>query len=714
VTAPDVRTGLQRLLAPRSVAIVGLSADPQKHGARILDNLRRFGFTGDVWGVNPNGGTLHGIDTVTSIAAIPGAPDAVVFAIPGAAIPAALAECAEVGAGGGIVLGGGFAEAGADGVRLQAEVSALATRHSIRLLGPNSAGLIDAGNHTVLSFLTCLDRPADSLRPGPVGLVSQSGGSASYLHNLAGDAGSGFAVSVSTGNEADLGAGEALGLLLERDDVRAVAMLLETIRDGAAFMASCRRALALGKPVVVCKVGTSEAGAGIMQSHTGALASEWRRFAAVFDALGVTVTATPEQLFDVAELMARSHIPRTAGVGVVTHSGGTAVLLADAFDAENVPLPPPSDAMRAKLAPFLQLGAANNPTDLGGIITEPQRFAEVVRLFLDDEAFPMVVEVSTPHPVAHTEDRVAALLELSRASSTPLVHLWLGGDLHREGLRTLRDAGAPVTTHVESAVRAVGGLGRIAARRADQTPLATDASSGPDPAILTLIGGMTPAADGVLSEANSAALIAALGMPVARHAVARTAEEARSAADDMGYPVVVKVLSSAVSHKSEAGGVRLDVRDGDAVLAACRAIDEAWAAHAPGVPADGYLVEEFVPGLEVILGIAPDETFGPFVLVGLGGVLAEAIDDVALGHAPVSRERAIRMLGSLRGRRLLEGFRGSEPADQGALADLIVELSRVAASYGGVIADLDINPLVFSHGRWRAADAVVRLDLSGA
>ena len=207
--------------------------------------------------------------------------------------------------------------------------------------------------------------------------------------------------------------------------------------------------------------------------------------------------------------------------------------------------------------------------------------------------------------------------------------------------------------------------------------------------------------------------MAALGVPVTRNATARTAGEARAAADELGYPVVVKLLSASLAHKSEAGGVKLDLRDGDAVLAACAEIDASWAQHGGG-EVDGYLVEEFVPGQEIILGVSPDGTFGPFVLAGLGGVLAEAVDDVALGHAPVGVEGAHRMLGSLRGRRLLEGFRGSEPVDLPALAELIERLSRIAVDYAGVIADIDLNPVVFSGGRWRAVDAVVRLQLAGA
>jgi acyl-CoA synthetase (NDP forming) len=697
---------LQRLLAPRSVAVVGLSADPQKHGARIVRNLQRFGFTGDIWGVNPRaaetGGTLHDVETVARIGDLPGSPDAVVYAVPAAGIPGALAESAAAGAGGGLILGGGFAEAGSEGAARQADLVRLAHSHGLRLLGPNSAGLIDAANRTVVSFLTCLERSAESLRAGPVGLISQSGGSASYLQNLAAERGGGFATSVSTGNEADLGAGEALEVLVEREDIRAVAMLLETIRDAEAFARGCRRALELGKPVVVCKMGTSDAGAAVMRSHTGALAAPWRRYEALFEAFGVTTTRTPEELYDVAELMARSGIPSGPGAGVVTHSGGTAVLLADGLAGEGVPLPQPDERMRERLGPLLQLGAANNPTDLGGIITEPHRFAETVALYLEDPAFPLVVQASTPHPVAHTPGRVDSLIELSRTARTPLIHLWLGGDLHTQGLDSLRAADLAVSTHVDAVVRAVGGLGRFAERRAalKKARPGPNGSGGIDAS--SALESCTPSAEGMLSEAEGLAVLSRLGVAVVAHGVADTADAAVALAERIGFPVVVKVSSADVGHKSDAGGVVLDVRDAAGVRAACAAIDDAF-------PADhGYLVAEFAPGTEVIVGVTEDPVLGRFVLVGSGGVLAEAMDDVALGLAPVDAATAHRMIGSLRGVRLLRGFRGRPPVDEGALADLVVLVSRIAAGSPG-IAELDLNPVVFSNGRWNAVDALVRV-----
>jgi acyl-CoA synthetase (NDP forming) len=694
------------LVEPRSIAIVGLSANPEKHGARVLASLRRFGYSGEVFGVNPRGGELHGVTTYPSLRALPTTPDAVVLAVPAAQVLTTLEAAGEIGAGGAILFGGGFAETGPEGAALQERIRECARESGLRLLGPNSAGLINPTSRVVMSFLTCLERPADQLRAGPVALVTQSGGSASFMHNVAAARGSGLAVTISTGNEAGVRAGEALGFLVQQPYVRVVAMLLETIRDGAQFLASAQAAVAAGKPVVVCKIGRSAAGARMMLTHTGALAAPQRRLDAVFDSLGITVTSTPEELFDVAELLARSSIPDGDRVGVVTHSGGAAVLLADKLDAAGLDLPQPSAELSTALQPYLQLGAPGNPTDLGGIITEPQRYTEVVHRFIDEPSFDTVVAVSTPHPPAHTAGRADELIRLSADSRKPLLNLWWAGDIGAIGRQKLTAAGVPVTTDVDALAIAAGGLARFGRRcRGGNVAVAP-----PDPAVVAWLQDRSAAgSSATLTEVDGKELLRRMGLPVLRGEFVRTAAQAQDAADRIGFPVVVKAVSPDLAHKSDVGAVRLDLRDREAVERAVLEIGAAVESAAAAAIVDGYLVEEFAPGLEMVLGVVRDPTFGPFVIVGTGGVYAEALDDVALGLAPLSVDQAGRLVRSLRGHRLLEGFRGSPPADEQALVNLVVTLSGLAASYADYLAEADLNPLIFSGGAWRVADALVRL-----
>lgn len=696
--------GLARLVTPRSVAIIGLSADPSKHGAKVLASLRRFGFDGPVWGVNPNRPEVEGVDVVGGMDELPEPPDAVVLAVPAAATPEVVRAAGDIGAGAAILFGGGFAEAGPDGVALQTQLCELAASRGVRLLGPNSAGVINPSAGTVLSFLTCLERPADELRPGPVGLVTQSGGTGSYLHNLAAERGSGFAISISTGNEADVDAAEALEQLVGMPDVRSVAVVLEAVRDGPRFGSAAAAALRAGKPIVVCKLGRSDVGQALMRTHTGALAGSERCYDAVFDALGITVTSTPDELFETAELMARTPIPAGNRIGVVTHSGGTAVLLADKAVAAGLSLPQPSADLRRQLEPYLQHGAAGNPTDLGGIITQPHRYAEVVRCFVDDPGYDLVVPVSTPHPRAHTRGRAEALTDLARETDQPLPQLWLAGDLGAEGLGVLREAGAAVTTDIDSLVHAVTGLARLAAL----TRAAPATTPGPDPELAGRLDESRPTKV-ALHEADSKRLLSELGVdPVpGRHVHDLAAAE--RVAGGLGYPVVLKAVSDDLPHKSDVGGVRTGLTDANDLAAAWERMADDLRTRAPNARIDGFLVERHLPGVEMIAGIAPDPTFGPMVLVGTGGTAAELVDDVAVGAPPLSLDRARRLIGSLRGRRALDGFRGAPPADVDALAGLLVRLAEIAVDYRDQIAELDLNPVVYAAGRWWIADALLRL-----
>ena len=302
-----MRPALARLLRPGSVAIVGLSADPTKHGQRVLTFLRRFGFQKPVWGVNPGTPKVPGAEVFPRIKDLPQAPDAIVLAVPPPAVPGVLEEAGEIGAGGAILFSGGFAEAGREGAALQERIRDIARAGGVRLLGPNSAGIVHAAESIVMSFLTCLERPAGEIRPGPVGLVTQSGGNGSFIHNLAADRGSGLAISVSTGNEADVQAGEVLEQLAGHPQVRVIAMLIETVRDGERFLNGARRAIAAGKPMVACKIGNSGSGRRAVRTHTGVLAGTPRVYEAAFEFLGIASTRSPEEMFEVAEILASKH-----------------------------------------------------------------------------------------------------------------------------------------------------------------------------------------------------------------------------------------------------------------------------------------------------------------------------------------------------------------------------------------------------------------------
>jgi acyl-CoA synthetase (NDP forming) len=703
----NLSSSLSRFFRPASVAIVGLSADKTKHGQRVLAFLRKFGFTGPIWGVHPKTPPIDGVDMFPSLSDLPDSPDAVVLAVPPPAIPDILEEAGELKAGGAILFSGGFAETGEEGLALQHRIRDIARAGGVRLLGPNSAGVIHPAAGTVMSFLTCLERPAEQIRSGPVGLVTQSGGTGSYIYNLAAEHGGGLAISISTGNEADIELGEAFEWLVAHPDVKAIALLLEMVRNGPRFVEAARAALAAGKPVVVCKIGRSESGQRIMRTHTAALAGSMQTYDAIFHALGITTTRTPAELYEVAEIMARSPLPSGEGIGIVTHSGGAAVMLADRAEELGLALPESSDTLQRRLAPYLQMGTAGNPADLGGIVGGPERYTEVVRCFLEEPAYDVVIPVSTPHPAAHSAGRARDMVKLVQETKKPLPHLWLAGDLGKEGLDILREKGVPHATNADSLLRAVGGIIRLGKihKGEGQTE-----DVWPDPSVLERIGSLQePEAYVELSEAESKALLREMGLPVLHGELVTDQAEAVNAGERIGYPVVLKVSSADIPHKTEAGGIRLDIRSAEEVPENWDQLLASIEMNAPDAEIEGIIVEEYAPGTEIILGILRDETFGPMVLVGTGGILAEAMEDAALGLAPISESEALRMIGSLRGRALLQGFRGAPPVDETALAKLLAHLSQIAAAYQEQVEEMDLNPVVFSDGQWRITDALLTL-----
>lgn len=701
----NAREGIDRLIDPASIAICGLSARPEKHGARTLGYLRRFGYRGEIWGVNPSLPEIEGVEVFAAVADLPAAPDLVVMALPAAVAAREVTACAELGAGGVLIYAGGFAEAGEGGLRLQREMVAAVAGTPTRLVGPNSAGLINPGARMAASFLTCLERPAEELRPSPVALISQSGGLMSYLHNVAAASGGGLAFSVSTGNEADLGVPDFLEYAVEQDDVEAVALVLETVRDGRRFRAAAERARAEGKPVVVFKLGRGATGARMMAGHTGAVASPDRTFRAVCDSLGLIRADSIPELFEIARLVAGAGRPRAKGVGILTHSGGHAIMAADVADELGLALPQPSEPVVAALEGYVEMGTAANPADLGGIVGNPGRFADAVETFMREPAFGVAIAVSSPHPPSDSESRAAALAQLASGSADRpiLINVWSAGDVNRVGLDLLRSRGARVTESIFAALKAARAL--VAAGEMPPPGPEEDDREPVEAAIAELES--LGSRHGVLSESESKRILAALDFPLMPERKAHSRREALAAAAEIGYPAVLKFEVEGLAHKSEAGAVRLDLRDADALAAAW---DEMSASLAErfGAPGTG-LVSAYRPGTEVILGATVDAAFGPLVAVGLGGVGVEVLGDVNLALAPLSRPAAAEAVSRLRAVELLRGYRGSPACDLDRLAALLARLSAFVARAPDRVREIDINPLIYTAEGWRAADALIRI-----
>jgi acyl-CoA synthetase (NDP forming) len=660
---------LSGLLDPSTIAIVGLSSDPSKHGRRVLRNLVNLGFAGQVWGVNPGLPRIDGVGVYPTVGDLPRPPDLVVSAVPGEVATEVIAQCSGVGAI--VVFAGGFGETGPGGLVRQNALQDEAARVGVRMLGPNSAGVIRPGRRLAASFLSCLDRPSVEIRTGPVGVVTQSGGVGSYLHNLAAQRSGGLAISVSTGNEGDVKLGEALAAVADLEEVAAVLALVETIRDGPAFIGAIESARSKGKPVIVCRLGTTDRGKTAMRSHTGAMAVPEAVLSGVLASMGVVETATPGEAYEVAELLARSSAALGSRSAIVTHSGGMAVLLADLAERHGVTLPSPSHELRQMLEPLLDHGAAANPVDMGGIMGGPTRFAQVIDVVASSGEYDSVLAVSTPHPPAHTRERVVSLLAVQ--TKVRLLHLWLTGGQGTEGLQMLRSAGVPSTEDPQAAMRALAVVTSSAGQKRS--------------------GGVDPVPGGLEDW----------GLPLVERRLVSSSEEAADGADELGYPVVLKVHARDLFHKTEVGGVRGDLRDRGAVESA---FDEVMASSAAaGSHPHNARIERYRPGLEVIVGAVADELFGPLVSVGLGGIFTELLNDVVFAPAPVDPGAASAMIDRLQGRRLLDGFRTLPAANVYQLAEVVSLVSRGFVSSN--LSEVEINPLIWDGTAWVAVDWIV-------
>lgn len=657
-----IPSNLRRLLEPESIAVVGVSADSSKHGARVVANLRSLGFAGEVWGVNPSRPEVEGIEVFASIPDLPAPPDLVVAAVPAAAAVDVVASAE--GAGAVVVFAAGFAESGQTGLEESLRESARSS--GVRVIGPNSGGVIRPGRGLAASFLTCLDRPPGQIRSGPIAVVSQSGGIASYLNNLASGRGEGLAATISTGNEADVDLGEAIDAVSGLDEVSVVVVVLETVRDGPRLFGAVRSCHEKGKTVVACRLGSGENSAHLLASHTGAMAVADKVMTGVLSSLGVSVATTPAEAYEVASIVAKSQPPAGRRVGIVTHSGGFAILLSDLAERAGLILPRPSADLADAMAPALDHGSATNPLDLGAIIGGPERFATAVDRFAGSGEYDVVLAVTSAHPPAHTDARASSLLDLQ--SPVPVVHLWLAGDQGEEGLRQLRAAGAATTDDPHAAVAALGAL----TRETNRAPLPEPIPGPPE----------------------------TWGLPPVLGDLAQTAHEAVLLADRLGFPVVVKAEADGLLHKTELDAVRLGLRTDDEVdTAFAHVVKQAAAA---GWDSAHARVQPLRSGLEMIVGGVARQPLGPLVTVGLGGVSAEAVSDVVFSPAPIGVMAAMRLIDRLAGRRLLDGWRGSPPADVSRLAEIVSLVSRGIA--GGSVVEFEINPLTWTGEEWVAVD----------
>lgn len=700
---------LDPFFQPRSVAVVGASRDEQSVGFALFRNLVRGGaggseadgFAGPVYAINRKGGELLGQPVYPSLAAV-GAPiDLVVVAIPPRFIPDLMDEVGAVGARAAIVISAGFGELGAEGHALQEQVVARARAHGIRVIGPNCLGVLCPGARLNASFA------ASPPPAGKIGLLSQSGALVTGLISYAQVERFGLSAAVSLGGKADVGDVEVIRWLADDPQTTAIALYVEALADPRAFL-ELTREVSQRKPIVAIKGGATAAGAKAASSHTGSLAGSLAAYRAAFSQAGVLQANTIGDFM--AWVRALAHQPAPAGnrLAIVTNAGGPGVLCADAAARHGIELAELSEPTRARLDAVLPaVWSHGNPVDIIGDAT-PERFRQAVEVVLAAPEVDGVVVVMTVQSMTDPVATAEAIAAASEGANKPLLASFLG--LAGTEAGSLLDArGIPELDTPERAISAMGALmrrGRWLAREAPPTPSYAHLPAPDLDRARAAVAAARAEGQRNLDLPRAREVLAAAGLRYNGAGAATDDEGAVRVADELGYPVVIKVSSPDVVHKSDVGGVAVGVIDAEGVRAACLKIRTQVAQHQPGARITGFTIEEQVSGTEVIVGASRDPAFGPLIMVGMGGIFVEVYKDVAFGVAPLSRRDALDMIDRIQAQPLLDGARQRPVLDRAELAEVLLRVSNLMEALPEV-AELDVNPLVITPRGLVAIDARV-------
>ncbi|WP_256839864.1 acetate--CoA ligase family protein [Ornithinimicrobium faecis] len=692
---------LEDLLQARSIAIVGASENPLKPTGRTLRYLRMHGFAGTVYPVNPTRDTVQGLPCWPSVAALPAAPDLAVIALPAASVIEAVRACGQRGVPVAIVYSSGFDEVGGAGEDLQAELAQVAREHGIRVLGPNTNGVIGATGRVTATFMSGIDDETLALRDDGIAFVTQSGAMGGFIVRQAQLAGLGIGTFVATGNEMDLSLPELIDLLVEAPTTRTVLAYVEGIRDPDRFRAALARARDRGVPVVVMKVGRSEVGAAAAATHTGAVAGSDGVFDGLLRQHGAARAHDIDHLLDLGRIFALGRPPRGRRLSVVTLSGGAGVLVSDAAADLGIEVPRWDDEWAAQLQAVLpEFAAVRNPIDTtGALVTDPTLLTgalEVMGRHPETDVI-LVVAGNMQQQEAEVCDIIA---QAAAATDTLVVTVWIGGSGTVPGL--LADRGLPAFSEPVRAVRAIAAL-MDAAGLPVATAAGDDEQVAPPPADAD---GVEDASGVVIDEVAVKQVLARHGVPTVPEEAVSTAAQAVDAAERVGYPVVLKLLSSEVAHKSELGAVRVGLADAGSVRTAA---DEIVAlATARGVADIRLVVQQMVSAeTELILGMRRDPTFGPVIVLGIGGTLTEVVQDVQVRVPPLVAADVEQMCADLRFSELLDGPRGRAPVDRAALTTAVLAFAQAVTEEGVDWESAEVNPLLIDgQGRPVAVDAL--------
>jgi acetate---CoA ligase (ADP-forming) len=693
---------LTPFFAPRGVAVIGASQDPTKLGYGLARNLVQSNFQGVVHFVNPKGGSLLGRPMYPDIGQVPDPVDLAILLIPARFVPQSLEECAARGIRAVVIGSGGFRETGPEGAVLEEQCVRIAREQGIRLLGPNCIGFLDTHLPIDATFL-----PPPGPLPGDVAFISHSGAICAAVIDWARGQGFGLSRLVSLGNQADVNETDTLAPVAADPFTRVLTLYLEGVSDGRRFVAEAGR-VTRNKPVIALKVGRFSSGQRAVASHTGALAGQENAFNAAFRRAGVIRADTSEEMFDWARALAWCPPPGGRAVAVLTNAGGPGVTAADALEAGGMQLAQIQPATKEAMKTLLPAAASlHNPVDMLASAS-PEQYAACLRLLLGDQAVDAVLVILPPPPMFTAGAVAKALIPIIHAAEKPVIVALMGERLIQEAVEHFRAARVPEYRFPERAASALAVLAQRAEylARATETPFILE---GVDTIEVEAV--LAGAGEGWLAPQKANALLQAYGISIPPTYLANSPQQAAEAARQASFPVAMKIESRDIAHKSDVGGVLLNLQDEASVQRGYTTLLENVRRLRPEAHIQGVQVQRMVPsGQEVIVGAVRDAQFGPLVMFGSGGVEVEGLKDVAFALAPLTSEEADHLLGSTWAGRRLSGFRNLPPADRQAVLDTLFRVAQLASEHAQ-IAEVEINPLrALSHNQGAyAIDVRIRI-----
>ena len=687
---------LDALLRPSSIAVVGASRTPHTIGYQILDNLLRHGYTGAVYPVNPTADAVHSIRAFPSVEAILDPVEMAVIVVPKQHVVNVAEQCGRKGVKALVVISAGFKEVGGSGIEREKALMEVVRKYEMRLVGPNCMGVLNTAPDRSMNATFAPTMPPS----GPVAFMSQSGAMGVTILDYAAEYGIGISQFVSVGNKPDVSGNDLIQYWAADERTRVILMYLENFGNPRKFTQLARE-ITRTKPIIAVKSGRTGAGARAASSHTGALAAADVATDALLRQCGVIRVDTVEEVFDLAMAFSHQPIPRGNRVAIVTNAGGPGIIIADACEAHGLAVPELSEATRALLAAhFPEEASLHNPVDMIAS-ANPQSYRVAVEAVLADPNVDAVIATFVPPLGVRQEDVAEAIVDVaSNQKEKPVLAVLMGREGLPQGLAELNAAGIPGYRFPESAVRALAALHRQ--RRWQERPPGEVRTFEVDrETVRGIIDGARGEGREKLSETEVMGVLEAYGIPVAPYRVARSEHEALAAAEEIGFPVVLKILSPKIIHKSDVGGVIVGVEDADELRRAYARIttDAPSRAGVGAADVEGVLVQKMVSGgKETIVGVHTDPQFGPLLMFGLGGIYVEALGDVVFGVQPVTDVDAREMVHSIRGIKLLQGVRGEPASDLAAVEEVIQRVSQLVGDHD-TIREMDINPwLAFADG----------------